>query len=343
VFDPKTGQPFPATITGNTARVTITLAPYETKILAVQSPRPPTDTVSDWYTDLAKTWQGTMPGHKAVRPDLPFYTADFSVGAGKIVDTASVTPERLAILSSSPDAEDGWDTHLDFVRPRYLEVATTPNQSVLYRRVVTVPSSWHAGDKYLLRMKTFQDFTGLVYLNGKQVATAQQVNSAGDEGLDIASVIRFAGPNVLVVASNQNGDAANPDIWRQPAPAATLSLAGDWTIKSDEDHAPTTCRLPGPFTGLLATKTTVVPAAWSASHVFIRIAWENGAAGHLAVNDKTWTSGWDNIMPKYMDITPWIKFGQPNTFLIQPTKAMQVWEPGTMTVKSVQLEQVPHP
>ena len=342
VFDPKTGQQFPATITGSTAQVSVILAPYETKILAVQSPRPATETVSVWYNNLATRWQGTSPGHKAVRPDLPFYTVDFPAGAGKIVDTASVTPARLASLSSSSDAEDGWDTHLDFVRPKYLEIATTPTQSVLYRRVVTVPASWKPGDKYLLRMKIFQDFSGIVYLNGQQVATAQQVYSAGDEGIDVASAIRFPGPNVLVVASNQNGDAANPDLWRQPAPVSTLSLAGDWTIKPDEDHTTTLSRLPGAFTGLLATKIIVVPASWSKSHVFLRISWEKGAAGHLAVNDKTFAGGWDNIMPKYMDVTPWIKFGLPNRILIQPNNSTHSWQPDTMTIKSAQLEQVLH-
>ena len=347
VFDPKTGLPFPVKINDTGAQVTVTLAPYETKILATQSARPPTDTVSDWYDALSTRWQGTAPGHKAIRPALPEFYALFPSGAGKVVDTASVTPERLAALSSSPEAEDGWDGGLDFVRPKFLEIATTPDQSVLYRRVLTIPASWHPGDRYVLRMKQFADFNGVIYLNGKQVATApqvfaEQIDEFQNDGIDVSSALRFPGPNVLVVAANQNGDAADPDVWRQPAPVSTLSLAGDWTVKPDEDHAPTVGQFPGTVTGLLVTKSLVVPASWSRSHVFLRLKWDMGARpGKVAINDKVFA--YESFTPDYVDVTPWIKFGRPNRFLLQPLKSSQAWQPGPMTIKLAQIEQVPHP
>ena len=344
VFDPKTGEPFAAKITGRTAQVTVTLQPYETKILATQSRRPPADTVLDWFGNLAQTWEGTRPGRVATRPDLPLYYAPFPAGVGKVVDTASMTTERLARLSSSPDGESGWDTRLGLVRPRYAEIATSSGQSVLYRTTVAVPVSWRPGDSYRLRMKQFQDFRGVVYLNGRQIATAPQIaatrfSESQEEGVDVSSAIRFPGPNVLVVAADGDGFAGNPDLWRQPAAAQTLSLAGTWRVTPDEDHAPSAGHLPGSFNGLWATKTVIMPVSWRKAHVFLRLRWDRGAMpGHIAVNGKVFF--YETQTPDYMDVTPWIKFGGPNRILIQSLKSTQAWQPGTVTIQAARLEQV---
>ena len=111
-------------------------------------------------------------------------------------------------------------------------------------------------------------------------------------------------------------------------------------MQVDEDHGTTENRLPGRFNGLFATRKMVVPYSWSKSHVFLRVRWENQAPGHLAVNGKVLF--YDTPTPSYMDVTPWIKFGQPNRFLIQSAKAMQSWEPGQVIIQSAILERVPH-
>ena len=347
VYDPKTGQTVPAKMDGSTAQVSVTLAPQETKILAVQSARPPADAVGDWFGRLTSTWQGTLPGLKAVRPALPEFYVSFPSGTGKIVDTASVTPGRLAALSSSTDMESGWDARLAMIRPFYAGLAPTPAQSILYRSVVSLPPSWKPGDSYRLRLKQFQtSFQGVAYLNGKPVATGQQVgekqvSQLQNDGIDVSSAIRFPGPNVLVITTDASGYAGDADVWRQPAPSATLSLAGDWVVTPDEDHIQTVARLPGTFTGLLAAHTVVVPAAWSGSHVFLRLDCGRGLPGHVAVNDKLLFLQTET--PDYLDVTPWIKFGKPNRFLLQPAKSTQGWEPGPQTVVSMQLERVAHP
>jgi len=345
IYDPKTGKPYPATITGSTAQVSVTLAPYETKILATQSPRPPSGTVADWYADISKTWQGTAPGRKMTRPDLPFYYADFSAGTGKVVDTATVTPNRLAALSSSPDEESGWDARLNSIAPVYAGVTVTPGQTVLYRRIVSVPESWKPGDFYRLRLKQFQtNFQGVVYLNGKQVATGQQVYDAQvgqmqNDGVDVSTAIRFPGPNVLVIATNADGFAGGADLWRQPVPTATVSLAGEWSVQATEDSGRIGGTLPGTLTGILATKTVMVPASWNKSHVFLRLGVSpGGLPGHIAVNDKVFF--YETETPDYLDVTPWIKFGQPNTVLIESPEGMNYWTPGKITLKSGQLEQI---
>lgn len=349
VYDPKTAHPFPAKIDGGRAQITVTLQPLETKILAVQSARPPAEAVAAWFGELASTWQGTAPGRTVTRPALPFFYADFPAGVGKVVDTVSVTPERLVALSSSTPsssgAEDGWDTRLSSVRPFYAGVTVAPAQSVLYRRIVAVPASWKPGDLYRLRLKQFQTgFQGVVYLNGRQIATGQQVSEAQvgqyqNDGVDVASAVRFPGPNVLVIATDAAGFAGDADLWRQPAPSETLSLAGAWSVRATEDSGAVAETLPGTVTGILATKTVSVPSAWHGSHVFLRLGvGRNGLPGRVAVNDKVFF--YETETPDYLDVTPWIKFGGQNTVLLQSTEAAYKWSPGKISLKSAQLERV---
>lgn len=334
VFDPKTGQPFAAKIEGRTAHLSVTLQPYETKILATQSPRPPADTVSDWYSDLETTWQGTLPGHTVSYPaGLPVYYAAFGPVSGKVVSETLVTPERLAALSSSSVGEDGWDAVLNHARPKYAGIATAPGQTVLYRTTLTLPPSWHPGDLYRLRVNG--SIGQSAYLNGKLVASARQADENGARGVDVSSSLRFPGPNVLVIAANWDGYNGAPDLWRQPRPAATLLLAGPWHVWAGEDQGTQTVTMPGSFTGMFATRSIVVPAAWSKSHVLLRLTGEN--IRYLAINDKVLF--FDTPWPSDMDVTPWVKFGQPNQIFVQST-AMQNWQAGTVTIDSAQLEQV---
>jgi len=331
VFDPKTGQTVEAKIDGNTAHLSQTLKPYETRILAVQSSRPPADTVSDWYGDLALTWKKSLPGHAVTYPKgLPVYYAGFVAKGGKIVEAASVTPERLAALASSADGEPGWDPNLSDVRPQYAELPSAAGQSVLYRWQGTTPPSWHPGDKFYLRLG---NGVRAAYLNGVPVKD-------GDEnGRDVSSLLRFSGPNYLVVAANSDGYNGGASLWRQPRAASNLSLAGPWKVWVDEDHGMVTSQLPGSFNGMLATRTVSIPAAWSKSHVFLRMKWDGAAPPrYLAVNDKVMF--FDSDRPGYMDVTPWVKFGRQNTFLIQ-SQGMNQWQPGKVTILSAQIEQVP--
>ena len=329
---PKTGQAVAAAIDGSTAHLSVTLQPQETRILATQSVRPPADTVSDWYGDLATTWKQSLPGHTVAYPaGLPVYYADFKPMGGKIVPDASVTPEHMAALSSFPTVKAEWDPALNGVRPQYAGVDSTPGHSVLYRWAVTTPPSWHPGDKYYLR----PGFIGRVaYLNGKKV------DDGGQYGRDVSSLLRFGGFNDLVIASNWDGYNAGASLWRQPAASASLSLAGPVDVWVDEAHGMVTSQLPGTFNGMFMTKTMTVPASWSKSHVFLRLQWDG--AGHpryLVVNGKE--IFFDTGTPDYMDVTPWIKFGQSNHILFEP-ESIDGWQPGKVIINSAALERVDH-
>jgi hypothetical protein len=169
VFDPKTGQAVAAQIEGTSIRLSQSLEPLETRILAVQSQRAPADTVAHWWTKTAEWWKASRPGHTVSYPELPVFYAAFPPGAGKVVDTAAATPEALAALSSAPGSAEGWDNTLCFIAPWYDGIAVKDGQSVLYRSSVETPASWQPGDRYILRLKRYPrgGFNGVVYLNGK--------------------------------------------------------------------------------------------------------------------------------------------------------------------------------
>ncbi|HEY3396418.1 MAG TPA: beta-galactosidase trimerization domain-containing protein [Armatimonadota bacterium] len=335
VLDPKTGQPVEAKIDGTTIHLSQTLQPFETRILAVQSPRPPADTVADWYAKTARVWRQSKPGQIVEYPDLPVFYAAFPPGAGQVVDTSYVKPELLVALSSTPGTAEGWDSELGFIQPHYAAQDLAPTQSVLYRSTVDTPPSWQPGDRYFLRLnrqpRNFGGgFKGEVYLNGKQVGTSE---TPGD--LDVSQALRFPGANVLVILANNNGFAGDPSLMRQPAPEETLPLDGEWTVRLGEDTGTGPAQLPGSFTGLYASREIVVPASWKGSHVFLN-AKSNYA--RMAVNERVFF--YNSPTSYYMDITPWVKFGEPNQILLQPGEFSSGFKPGKVTVTSLVLERV---
>ncbi|HEY3396218.1 MAG TPA: hypothetical protein VGM19_01040 [Armatimonadota bacterium] len=332
VIDPKLGQPVEAQIDGTTIHLAQSLQPLETRILAVQSPRPPADTVADWYAKTALWWKGTKPGRTVEYPDLPVFYAPFPPGAGQIVETSYVKPELLSALSSTPGTAEGWDSTLGFIQPFYALKPITPTQSVLYRSTVDTPPSWKPGDRYVLRLQSQPryyegGFRGEVYLNGKQLPVAGE--------MDVSKDLRFPGTNVLVILADRNGFAGDPDLVRQPAPAETLPVDGEWTVRLGEDTGTGPATIPGSFTGLYATKSLVVPASWKGSHVFLSA---RANYSRMAVNERVFF--FNNPTSYYMDVTPWIKFGQPNQIFLQPGESSSQWKPGKVTVDSIVLERV---
>ncbi|HEY3331063.1 MAG TPA: hypothetical protein VGK19_13635 [Capsulimonadaceae bacterium] len=343
VFDPKTGSEYPAKIDGGKITVTATLAPYEPMILAVQSQRPPADSVADWYSKTAQWWKSSLPGKIVARPDVPLISQPFSAGEGKVVATSSLTPDRLAKLSSSMSAEGDWDSRLASIRTTYAGVATTRDQSVIYRITAKTPDSWTKRDRYFFRTNTYRaPVPRELYMNGRLVATGQQLAEGGEVGVDITDAMASPGTeNIVIAVCDSGGTAMTPNILRQSTPTGVLSLAGNWTVRTDEDHAtPATAQLPGKFNGLYATKSAVIPASWKGSHVFMRIAdGPKAGLGRYGVNQRL-IFHW-SFTPRYMDITPWVKFGQSNDFLITSQVANQQWKPGDVNIKAIQLERVP--
>ena len=160
---------------------------------------------------------------------------------------------------------------------------------------------------------------------------------ASGNGLDVSNAINLGGPNVLVIDSDHTGFIGAPDLWRQPAILARISLAGNWRVQVDEDHGTQEAAIPGSFMGIYATKLVTIPASWSKSHVFLRVEpGPDGGICHLAINDRVLF--YDSDPPQYMDVTPWIKFGKPNQILVLNGVGKQ-WSPGKANIATADLEE----
>ena len=95
--------------------------------------------------------------------------------------------------------------------------------------------------------------------------------------------------------------------------------------------------------GLYATKDDVViPAAWKGSRVFIELSLQDPADyDGFAVNGKMIFHPVNWYKPvRYMDITPWVKFGEENSLVIMTRSATQRWVPGPLTVQGIVLQRV---
>ena len=96
--------------------------------------------------------------------------------------------------------------------------------------------------------------------------------------------------------------------------------------------------------GLYATKDDVtVPAAWQGSRVFLDLTLQDPADyDSFAINGKVVFHPINWYKPvRYMDITPWVKFGAPNSLVLITKTATRTWQPGTLQVNRIELQRVP--
>jgi hypothetical protein len=346
LFDPKDGATLTGTVTGATVHLeNVALAPYETRIVATQNARPPQEAVRDWYTHLTEWWKASAPGALLDRPDLPIDEVEIRTGAQiKVVTAAEETQAGVATLSRADASAAGFQPLPGFVRPDFLKMKLDDTQRLLYRLPVTLPPSWQAGDSYQLVFSHYwrEPLRVQAALNGTFVGGVT-TGSAKELAVDVSSLLAFGGDNLLVFSTPPTGFVGDIKLVRRPHPDATLEVTGEWQVQANEDSGLTPVTLPGKFTGLFAVKRDlVVPAAWRGSRVFINLEPENLADyNSFVLNSKVvfCPVSWYPAVT-YMDITPWVKFGQPNTLTLLPTSAARTWTPGSLGIKGITLQRV---
>jgi hypothetical protein len=348
LFDPKNGQAIPGQIDGNKVRLeNLKLAPYETLIVATQSVQPPQNSLSDWFAELSRTWQPSAKGEFVPRPDLPFYESEVREGTtSRVLSAEEAAHLDLSALASGVDPGAGWDSKLGFIRPENLNLKLEPSQKIAYRCPMTLPKEWKAGDTYSLVFKPYWRDNLLVnaFFNGKPVLSVDK-GGTKDASVDITSLISFDKPNWLAFTTPSTGFMGVIQIVRRPKVAESMEVTGAWQVQGDEDSGVSTVTLPGKMQGLFAQKKDIViPAAWSKSRVFIEIQPSQIADYNaFAINDKMVLHPLAYFAAvTYMDITPWVKFGQANTLTLVPAKPARNWEPGPLTINHITLERVPN-
>ena len=345
LYDPKDGSPIPGTVNGNTVRLDkLKLAPYETLIVATQPAQPPQSAVATWFTQLSRTWKISKPGEIVPRPDLPVYEVEVREG----VRSRVAAPEEaldLAALSLTANPGEGFTDKLGFIRPENLNLQLAASQKILYHCPVKLPDGWKPGDRCELVFQSDQRFNTLVeaFLNGKPVLSAKKPGTRFATA-DVSGALSFGKPNVLAFSTPSTGFFGTIQIVRKPKPAETLEVCGTWQQQANEESGLCAVELPGAMQGLFAEKRDVmIPASWRGSRVFIEIEPENiQDYNSFAINSKVVLHPvhWYPAVT-YMDITPWVKFGEANTLTLLPTKASEAWEPGRLVIKRITLQRIP--
>lgn len=348
LYDPKNGKEIPGKIEGKTVSITdLKLAPYETLIVAAQSNRAPVQAVGDWFTLLAKTWKPSAQGEVLKRPDVPEYEIPILKGVQSRILSGDETID-LAAVSSQATPGAGWSDELGFIRTENLNLNLNPDQKVGFHCPINLPAGWQKGDTYELVFRPYWRDNLLVsaFVNGKEILTVDKPGTK-DKAVDISSALNFDGEraNVLACTAPSAGYLGEIKIVRKPKPSEILEVKGEWTVQTSEDDGLAKVQLPGTMKGLFAMKDDVViPENWKGSRVFIQIdpakAEEYNA---FAINDKMVFHPVSYYSPvTYMDITPWVKFGESNRLTLVPKAAAANWVPGQLTIDKVELQKVDH-
>ncbi|HEY3333202.1 MAG TPA: hypothetical protein VGK19_24420 [Capsulimonadaceae bacterium] len=345
LYDPKNGSPVAASITGNSVAIkALTLKPLETIVLATQDSRPPVDAVSDWFARTSVLWHESAGGPVLSRPDLPFLQAEAIEDIGeRVVSAADIATLDPARLSTTFD-DGGWTPKANFILPEREDLKVPAGSSVLYRSTLTAPASWKANDRYELSVSPLypHGLTGSLYLNGAKVYDSSQ-KGVDPLRIDVSSTIKLTGKNIFVFVAPATGFAGRFVVSREPHAAETLAVSGSFDVQAGEESGLSKVTLPGAFKGLFAVKPDVmVPASWKGSRVFIKIVpTDLSQYNAFAINGKVVFHPVAWFAPvTYMDITPWVKFGQANNLLILPQQGAKAWMPSDLSIKSITLQKV---
>lgn len=355
LYDPKTGGPVPGKVEGRNVRLEkVTLQGLETLIVASQPAQPPQDALRRWFDHLAWWWRPSAPGEVLERPALPFYELRLAERlAAKTVAGPAAAAVDCAALSTRTDPGADWILGAA-QSPETLRRDPDPSRRCLYHVAFEAPPDWRPGDTFTLNVRTFSRTAAGplgpidAWLNGRQVLKSAKTDARGYSGLDggaqadIGQAIKLGAHNVLVLAAGPYGFMGEVEVARRPAPAETIEVQGTWRLQPSADSLPTDAALPGRMTGLFAHIEVTVPAAWRGDRVFVRLDLPDTAAyDSFAINDKVVFHPVNWFKPvTYMDVSPWVKFGEANRLTLITKAATQQWQPGTLDVRHVVFERV---
>ena len=348
LYDPKNGKPIAeGSIKDRTVHLEkMTLAPLETRVVAAAVTRKPTDALSDWFAKYALWYRPSAPGFDLKRPDLPTY--DFSIAhrlEGKPVTEADLAKLDLAALSSEPKTGDGFSKDAGF-SPDY-QASLPDTAHFVFRAVFKVPDSWKPGQACQLNLKSFGKYATTVdgYLNGEQILTQAKTNAWGYSDLsggsltEVGPLLDYGKPNVLILTSDKRGYMGTVDLLHRPVAAQTMDVTGQWQVQTDQESGLSAVELPGKLHGILVFKYDIkIPAAWKGSRVFIQIEPGERQLGMAIINDEALFLSLLGVT--YADVTPWVKFGQPNSLTLIPKWNDGPWGPLPLEIKKITFQKV---
>jgi hypothetical protein len=342
LFDPKNGKIIPGVVDGRSVRLDkLSLAPRETLIVATQPVKAPDEAVREWFADLAKFWRPSAPGEVLKRPALPLYELRLADKlSGKVL-----TPTEAAALPTVPEG-------LQLGACQSFEAfKATPDKDrrcVLATRFAT-PAAWEPGDTVNLYIRGWSGgYGGSVdaWLNGEKIFSQVNTSARGYGQLtdgaraEVGRLLKRDGDNQLVFTTGPNGFAGEVDVEMRPAPVETFEVAGTWQLQRDANSGLAPVTLPGEMEGLYAATSFKLPTDWKGDRVFVSLDVE-GSYTAFAVNEKmVFHQLHSGLFVRYMDVTPWVKFGDDNRLMLVTLAAAQNWAPGKLKVNKVSVQRV---
>ena len=292
------------------------------------------DASKQWFELQRRWWQGTADAGKPFPPVDHKLTRDLTPdwAFSPVPDAAMDVPAQVA-----PGFDDSRWAKLDFgifTIPAYPDVHTG-----LFRKNFTVPENWDHGRVALwIRSWDGDTFMGhaKVYLDGKLL---KDCGTGGIEGDEAGGALKPGSTHLLAVEVSRLDGALGPTgraglvgsrgpAWLayHPEPEARQDLAGPWKTATDGLRYNATSTLPG--TGQFSNRRTVkIDADLSSRTVVFHALAGSGTVRGIIINGRFVARHHHNIGQEVnLNITPWVKFGQDNTFVMMGGDNVQVKE-----------------
>lgn len=290
------------------------LGPGDIRILA--SPRPRMAMAPlDWLNLQRGWWRGTKQPSKNLPPNKPRFSLDLGEGwLMKPLDDKDAT-DHAALAAADYDDSNWTESRLK----TWLLPEDIQTHRLFFRKRFSVPATWKDGEIALwLRSWIGDAAVGRVrlWLDGMEIPAtkdAVDVTAKLTPGKEHLLALELVGDGRQVVGFRGN-------LWLAyiPKPNATVDLAGPWLASPDGltwEEKP--LALPGPLGKKFAMLKRTVKIAAPATPQTVMFWMDAPGLVDVIVNGHYVRRHHHRIGSRAsLDITPWIKFGEPNEFVI---------------------------
>ncbi len=318
VFDPATGETVPATINGNSVVIShLTLAPLEMRYYAVERlDSDGVDDVNHWLFRQSQLWAAVPEGKPMPKmdPAWPLY----AIGEFQVKQFEN---EADALAAAAPDVKTDATWHPMLKGDwRSFGLHMGPDIRTVYRKTITIDPAWLSGldaaqlipDRIGGDMRQMA-INGLTIVDHGALVHQDQLLAALKPGANTLTVVCSGNPD-------GNGGLTGDFCIRRIPGGDKMDISSGWDLYSSETEK-TVVDFPWSGVSLMARKQVVVPEKYRGCDVYIKAAnvpGKDGQPGFVATNGR-WrytANGYGakhtDMMPMLINITPDIKFGQPN-------------------------------
>ncbi|HEY3397884.1 MAG TPA: hypothetical protein VGM19_09540 [Armatimonadota bacterium] len=271
----------------------------------------------DWLNLQRGWWRGTTAPSRKV----PTYQARFALNLNEqwrmqpLEDTDASDHAALA----APGLDDKtWK--LAPLGP-WLVPEDLPTHRAFFRKQFSVPANWNHGEIDLWIKSWMNEVVSgrlRVWLDGTEIlAAGRQIT-----GQDLTAQLPAGTAHLLAVEVMSEGEVAgcwgNTWLAYLPTPPAKLDLAGPWTPSAGGLTWQDPITVPGPLGKATMIKRRIMVNQPAGQTVMLFTETDDRCSSIGALVNGHWVRRHHHILGKrtYLNITPWIKFGQENEFLI---------------------------